>query len=267
MLPSAELDSVVADEDFGEDTEDAYGEIANIIAGVYTAVFEEEYIKQFRFVKKELQQVAPMKVDIAADQPMVDQDYYLSRMDLTLGDLQLGKVNVLFSLNLLQLSGLRAGSLSVEEDNKVLPKQGTSNGYEETDQKFGQNTLNNDNNSLDIVVVSDDDAEAVKIADVLGQAGYVVKTLSFKDNLHNYIPGNLRAIYLVMRDVNEQAFGVAIKVSSACSVPLIAAGPAWTRSKVIKAVKYGVRDILLTPASLEDIKENMNNNLLELAAA
>jgi|GEM_PF-259514 len=267
MLPSAELDSVVADEDFGEDTEDAYGEIANIIAGVYTAVFEEEYIKQFRFVKKELQQVAPMKVDIAADEPIVDQDYYLSRMDLTLGDLQLGKVNVLFSLNLLQLSGLRAGSLTVEEDNRVLPKQGTSNGYEETDQEFGQNTLNNDNNSLDIVVVSDDDAEAVKIADVLGQAGYVVKTLSFKDNLHNYIPGNLRAIYLVMRDVNEQAFGVAIKVSSACSVPLIAAGPAWTRSKVIKAVKYGVRDILLTPASLEDIKENMNNNLLELAAA
>ncbi len=46
----------------------------------------------------------------------------------------------------------------------------------------------------------------------------------------------MKAIYLVMQDVNEQAFGVAIKVSSACSVPLIAAGPDWTRTKVIKAV-------------------------------
>jgi hypothetical protein len=35
---------------------------------------------------------------------------------------------------------------------------------------------------------------------------------------------------------------------------------------VIKAVKYGVRDILLTPASEADIEENVNNNLLELAA-
>ena len=74
------------------------------------------------------------------------------------------------------------------------------------------------------------------------------------------------AVYLVMREVNEQAFGVAIKVSSSCSVPLIAAGPAWTKSKVFKAVKYGVRDILLTPASREDIEENVAKNLVKLAA-
>jgi hypothetical protein len=93
-----------------------------------------------------------------------------------------------------------------------------------------------------------------------------VKLLSFKDNVHKYIPGQLKAIYLVMRDVNEQAFGMAIKVSAAASLPLIAAGPGWTRTKVIKAVKYGVRDILLTPASKEDIEENITNNLMSLAA-
>ena len=90
--------------------------------------------------------------------------------------------------------------------------------------------------------------------------------LGFKDNIHNYIPGELKAIYLVMKDVDEQAFGTAIKISSACSVPLIAAGPGWTKTKVIKAVKYGVRDILLIPATGEEIKENVSANLLKLAA-
>jgi chemotaxis protein CheY-P-specific phosphatase CheC len=266
MLPAAELESVVAEEDFSADTQDAYGEIANIIAGVYTAVFEEQYTKRIRFVKTDLQQVAPMKVDIAGDKPIPDQDYYLSRMDLILGDDALGKVNLLFPAELMQLSGLRSGSgvgggnEETTAGGKVVADQ------EKNDSQLSQKNESNGQKSLDILIVGDDEPEVSKIAAVLGNAGYGVKTLTFKDNLNNYIPGNLKAIYLVMRDVNEQAFGVAIKVSSACSVPLIAAGPDWTRTKVIKAVKYGVRDILLTPASEEDITENVNNNLLELAA-
>jgi hypothetical protein len=93
-----------------------------------------------------------------------------------------------------------------------------------------------------------------------------VKSLTFKDSFHTYIPGQLKAIYLVMKGVNEQAFGAAIKISSACSLPLVAAGPGWTRTKVIKAVKYGVRDILVTPASKEEIEENVVNNLMKMAA-
>jgi hypothetical protein len=47
---------------------------------------------------------------------------------------------------------------------------------------------------------------------------------------------------------------------------LIAAGPEWTRSRVIKAVRYGVGDILVTPASREEIADNLRNNLLQRAA-
>jgi hypothetical protein len=266
MLPAAELESVVAEEEFGEDTQDAYGEIANIVAGVYTSVFEEQYTKRIRFVKTNLQQVAPMKVDIAADKPIPDQDYYLSRMDLTLGDAVLGKVHLLFPAELLQLSGLRQGSAAGDDNEETAAIGQAAFDQEKTDGQLPQRNESNGQTSLDILVIGDDEPEVKKIAAVLGNAGYGVKTLSFKDNLHNYIPGNLKAIYLVMRDVNEQAFGVAIKVSSSCSIPLIAAGPDWTRTKVIKAVKYGIRDILLTPASEEDISENVNSNLLELAA-
>ncbi len=266
MLPANELESTVAGEEFGEDAQDAYSEIANIITGVYTTVFEEQYIKRIRFIKTNLQNVAPMKVDIDSNEPIADQDYYLSRMDLRLGDLDLGKVNMLFPLDLLQLGGLRSETvIGGREEDVSLTGQAQSDSYK-TVQESDRRIEGNDLKSLDILVVGDDEMEAAKIAGVLVGSGYSVKELSFKDNLNNYIPGNLKAIYLVMNDVNEQVFGVAIKVSSACSVPLIAAGPGWTRTKVIKAVKYGVRDILLTPASKEDIEENVHNNLLELAA-
>ena len=73
-------------------------------------------------------------------------------------------------------------------------------------------------------------------------------------------------MFLVMKRVDEQAFGMAIKISSNCSLPIIAAGPEWTRSKVLRAVKYGVTDILLTPAEDSDIEEKIKNNIISLAA-
>ena len=120
--------------------------------------------------------------------------------------------------------------------------------------------------TVDILLIGDDANEVAKLRNILGGRGYVVRVLTFKDNVYNFISGELKAVYLVTQDVDEQAFGVAIKVSSACSLPLIAAAPGWTKTKVIQAVKYGVKDILLTPANTKDIEENIANNLVKLAA-
>lgn len=255
MLPSQELESVVSDEVLGEDTKDAYSEVANIMAGVYTAIFEEQYAKKIRFVKTELQQIVPMKVDIESDDPLINGNYYFSSLDLTIGDTALGKVNIVFPLGLFELEGLLAGEVENAEDEDVEQSATPSPG------KLATSTT-----ALDILLIGDDELETAKIAAVLGEMHFAVKSLSFKDNVHNYIPGALKAIYLVMEDVNEQVFGAAIKISTSCSLPLIAAGPSWTRTKVIKAVRYGIRDILLTPASKADIEENITNNLLKLAA-
>ena len=252
MLPSQELESVIADEVFGEDTADAYGEIANIIAGVYTAVFEEQYSKRIRFIKKEVEQVVPMKVDIASDSPFPDGSYYHSSCTLGIGDQTYGKIGLVFPLDILGLEGLLAA-----DEEPVTKAAGDAEPVAAPLAQHG---------SPDILLVGDDDTEAIKIAGVLEARGYVVKRLSFKDNVHNYLPGEIKAVFLVMREVNEQAFGAAIKISAACRLPLIAAGPAWTRSKVIKAVRYGIRDILLTPASATDVEESVVNNLLKLAA-
>lgn len=267
MLPTSELESVVAEEEFGEDTKDAFGEIANIIAGVYTGVFEEQYTKRLRFIKTDLQQVVPMKVEADADEPFPNDQYYLSTMALTMEGVALGKVNIIFPLELLQLEGLRAVEPGAEDEDVAVTdyaRNETSPRPESGRSDAGKPEVHPI--PPDILLIGDDETEAAKINSVLQGMGFSVKSLSFKDNVHNYIPGQLKAIYLVMKDVNEQAFGAAIKISSACSLPLIAAGPGWTRTKVIKAVKYGVQDILLTPAAKEDIEENVTNNLLKLAA-
>ena len=42
--------------------------------------------------------------------------------------------------------------------------------------------------------------------------------------------------------------------------------PAWTRTLVLKAVKYGACDILITPSAPADVREKIELNLVKRAA-
>lgn len=266
MLPPTELEVVIADEEFSDDTRDAYGEIANIISGVYTAVFEEQYSSKIRFIRNDLGLVIPMKVDVDSGEPMPNIEYYMSSMSLSIEGERQGKIHMLFPSTMLQLDTVaETAEAGLEEVSPVTTSvagtQQGAGGTERARQVPGKAHI-----PVDILVISDDEAESLKLAEVAESCGFSIRQVSFKDNIKSAITSELKAVYIVMRDVNEQAFGMAIKVSSSCSLPLIAAGPDWTRSKVIKAVKYGVSDILLTPAAPADIQENLENNLVQMAA-
>lgn len=259
MLPPTELERAVIDEEFGEDIEDAYGEIANIMSGVYSSIFEEQYIKKIRFVKTGLERVLALKVDTESEAPLPNQLYYMSSSSLTIAGKAMGKVQMLFPATMLQLDGLLQQEAAPPVAPRVEQAAATSSAGEVKSKSA-------DNRSIEILVVSDDAQEAAKITEVLEQRHLSAKVLSFKDSVTDYLPGEVKAIFLVMSTVNEKAFSVAIKISAACSLPLIAAGPGWTRTKVITAVKYGVNDILLTPATSDEVGEKIENISVKLAA-
>ncbi len=268
MLPPNELDAAVSEEDYSEDIADAYGEIANIIAGVYTGIFEEQYTKKWRFIRKESENVAPMKVAIDSDQPMPDQKYYLHSLQFRLDDKDLGQFHLAVPATLLQLD--RLGE-TVEENDEVSGVSGLTDkeaGHQKTkpEETIAHASPTTGSASHDVIVIGNDETEKKKIIRVLEDKGLLVKELQLKDNVYNYVNEKIKVVFLVMQDVNEIGFGVSIKISSACSCPLIAAGTAWTRTKVIKAVKYGVADILLTPATDQDITDKLDNNAVKIAA-
>lgn len=213
-----------------------------------------------------------MKVDIDSDEPVPNEIYYQSTMDLTIGGKPCGKLHLLLPADLFQLNAVEEQDgggqqdVAAQSSQAQVSSEGSSQDVGVVGPGAAAGGASDSSRPIDVLLVGDDEGEAAKIIEVLDGMGYAARLFSFKDNILNYIPGELKAVYVVTRVVNEQSFGTAIKISSSCSVPIIAAGPEWTRTKVIKAVKYGVRDILLTPAGVEDIKENVNHNLLKMAA-
>ncbi|MBU1416968.1 MAG: hypothetical protein KKD01_08110 [Proteobacteria bacterium] len=266
MLPPSELENVVSDEDFSEDTEDAYGEIANIISGVYTAVFEEKYPQKCRFIKSDIEKVIPLKVETDSEEPMPDQLYYMDSSRLTIGTREMGKIQMLFPATLLQLEQLGQRVADTYEQGEESGRTGVSAGAGSAAGRPSVRDSNYGSEYPDLLIVSNDKLECAKITAVLDGRNLAYKVLNYKESVTDYLPGEVRAIFLVMTDVNEKGLGVAIKISGVSSLPLIAAGPEWTRTKVIKAVKYGVDDILLTPATPGDIGEKLDSILAKMAA-
>ena len=110
----------------------------------------------------------------------------------------------------------------------------------------------------EVLLFSDDREESDRILAMLARIGSSGRVCHFKDPVHAALAPGVRMVVLVMGEVSEQGFGVAIKLASAgLRVPLVAAGPAWTRSLVLQAVKYGVSDVLVTPVAEEDLRARL----------
>ena len=263
MLPPSELEVVVAEEDLMPDAEDAYGEIANIIAGVYTGVFEERAKGKFRLVKRGLQKVLPAQVEVVGDAPIPDVLYYQSAASIRVDGKELGKLRLLLPADLLDLRPPAIAETAVQP--KITAPQAAPAPvppFQSESIPAAPLAAERSDGAVEALVISDDEAQAERIAAVIAQAGMTAKKIGFKDNLYSWLPGRVRVIFLVMRQVDERAFGIAIKVGAVSpSPPLVAVAPGWTRSRVIKAARYGVSDILATPASEALIGNSLRQNL------
>ena len=270
MLPEGELEDTARNEEFGDDASDAYGEVTNIIAGVYTTIFEEQYHVKLGFVKTSMEKVSPAKVDPESDDVIPNQAYYLSIGHIQYNGKDLGRVQMVIPATVLELEDLLkpVDELAEDEEAKSSEPQKTVTGKAAVSSDAAHVRLQEKSHeSTDILIFSDDDNEGSRIATALQQMGYVPRLLHFKDSVNSVLTSRIQMIFLVMQEVSEQGFGVAIKISSAgLSVPLVAAGPAWTRTLVLKAVKYGACDILITPSSPVDIREKVEVNLVKKAA-
>jgi chemotaxis protein CheY-P-specific phosphatase CheC len=271
MLPPSELETAVKEEEFTEDAKDAYGEIANIISGAYTTVFQDQYTKSIRFIKKDIDVIAPLKIDCESDDLIPAQLYYLSSSSLEINGKAYGSIELLLPANLIGLQHVGAEGKDKAGDEKLSEDVGKSTMSAKTPNQDIDTVVNGSGDTevdetAEVLIIENNNADALKIQTEIESTGISAQRISFKDSINPHLTTNIKLAIIVMDEVDEQAYGIAIKLRAMRTIPIVAAGSGWTRSKVIKAVKYGVTDILLTPSSSEDIREKINDNMLKMAA-
>ena len=260
MLPEDELATAMRADRLDQDLSDAYAEVITVIASACTAVFaEQDTVARLRFDRGT---VATLPADNRA---LPAAGYCLAAGRVAFAGRDLGRLQLLVPAHLLGLELPEA----VDEAQEAMADEGDfaataaqEPGIEEagtvTDDSGAAGEAAGAGAMAEVLLFSDDRAESDRILAMLARIGSSGRVCHFKDPVHAALAPGVRMVVLVMGEVSEQGFGVAIKLASAgLRVPLVAAGPAWTRSLVLQAVKYGVSDVLVTPVAEEDLRARL----------
>ncbi len=251
MLPDAEMENRLASGEFGEEDSDAFGELVNIIAGVFTSVFKDQCKKDpVRFVKTGLQQLDPLEA-AAGSSPIADGEYLLIEAEGEFAGESIGPLRWCFPVQAFPLA---------EEPVEGEPGAEQSQTAEtDTEQPEGAPAAAE---GKPVVVLLCNDADlGSAFADAAAQLGFVVRrsTLAAPDGEQLLADPEVKLVLLVMEEVGEKGLAAAIRIHALVQnrIPVIAAGPNWTRSMVLRAIKYGIRDILVTPAAPDCISSKL----------
>ncbi|OHB25689.1 MAG: hypothetical protein A2X84_03405 [Desulfuromonadaceae bacterium GWC2_58_13] len=266
LLPPDEMESRRKKDLFDGEVIDAYGEIANIMAGVYTAVFNEYANPKLHFKKIDLAPFAPAN----PNSPIPDGNYYVTTCSTQMAGKPLGTLNVLIPPDLLGIE---------PPEEKAQPATEPTQSASTTDRTgaSGQPTPAADSDKVPepqrstspestvILVVSETQQAAEAFAqNFIDRCNCKVTCMHFQGDFQTTAKGkNVKGVFLAMREVGERGLASIIKIQSAVGekTPLVAAGPEWTRKTVLQAVKYGASDILVTPATPEELLAKINQHM------
>ncbi len=270
MLPEEEIEASMGKGEFDGEVADAYGEVANIISGGLTQTFIDRFPQQLRFVKTTSETIVPTKLTMDDDTPFPEGQYYLASCAVSLQEKVLKRMHFLFPAEILGLDGQTETTQVAEQTDEQRTEQ-TSN--QSAGQSAGQtgstsaaaSPIQPPKDALPVILVITDAPEnAEMISHTLKNDNCDVKIIGYKDDVRTVFSSHpVLGVFLMMSEVGEKGFSVAIKLQASGYKlpPVIATGPEWTRSAVLKAVKYGARDILVTPASDDEIRNKASQHI------
>lgn len=275
MLPEEQISEQMAKAAFDGETVDAYGEVANILCGALTQVFVDRYPKKLRFVRTETEVLIPTKLDPESDQPFPEGDYYLASFAISMKGYELHRISLLFPAEVFDLYPEQAQQSAVAtpaaDGSATTTVAKTAAGTNAAAQPVSidnatpQDKANKDQTPI-VLLISERPNDAAPFVEILSASNFSSKVLSYQDDIKALAQQHqLIGIFLIMSQVSEKGFATAIKLQSLSkpAAPLIFAGPDWTRSTVMRAVKYGARDILMLPASSDEIQEKISHHILK----
>ena len=160
MLPEEEIENHIKSGELGEDLEDAFGEVANIISGGLVQNFDEMYPRKFHLKKGALHLFTPTKVKVEDPEPFPDDDYYQVSATLSCEERDLGELSFLCPVSVLHVAPRPAATSGwgEAEETPQPEKKAAAAPAPEPEQKVEPPAASKEKPAA-IVIVGDDDAQ------------------------------------------------------------------------------------------------------------
>lgn len=248
--PGILLSGSLAD-DFNVDCQDGYQEICSIFIDILDLVCNDLSEGELFMKKEAVKKEAELEFE-SADR-LDDNEQIYMRLSLELA----ADTHVCGTMHILLPMGLYANLKTFEPAHS--PVNGVS--YEEAaidDNQPFDSALESEPSELSqhaaaVLLIEDSSVQAPELLNSLEKAGIIGEGVSLSDDLSKADLDSYRAVLLVLERLDEIGLGMVIKIKSSSSVPLIVAASLWTQKDVMKALRYGVDDIIVLPAESDEL--------------
>jgi CheY-like chemotaxis protein len=242
------------------DDGDAFGEIMNQVIGSFNSVFKPGFAN-----KSHLKLIPPKKFVAGVDEltdgePVPDGEYVLYRAQLQMAGQEMERVDILMPLELAllfepQVEEPAAVAAEVPEeapDTVVSAEEIVASGIPSAEQT--------------ILFLEDNVGDRQRISEFLAAAGHKVIDGSLGADIRELFgQGDASLALIGVADTEDRELALCIKLNAMCkdgrALPIIMCAPQWTRNGVLKALKYGARDIIVKPYDSTEVLSKVSRCL------
>jgi len=242
------------------DDVDAFSEIANMINGSFNTVFQEKLPNKAHLKLLSQKKFIPEVDELTDDEPLPEGEFLMFRSKLEMAGQELNHLDVLIPVELgnqfdppaevpeEEVAAVAEEITAVVENGQTVETEGTAADRENVSADAGADS---------IVVLEDDDDERQQMIGAMEFTGYEVVEGTLNADIKELFSGrNVRLVLIGSMDADDRELAVCIKINAIrqdAPPPIIMSAQRWTRTAVLKALKYGARDIIIKPCGEDEL--------------
>lgn len=248
---------------------DAFGEIGNMINGAVNTVFQSSLSGKAHLKLQGSKKYVPEIDPLTDDDPLPNGDYLMFRARLEMEGQEMHYLDVLIPIALgnqydpppeqpeAEEAPDTEPEVQVQSDEEGAAPSGAAveSGGDEPTARAGAvaGTTGEDM----IAVFENDDDERRQLLDAVRFSGFkLVEATLNADVKEIFAQGNVRLVIIGSMDADDHELATCIKINALRQdqpIPIIMCAQRWTRTAVLKALKYGARDIVIKPCDPDEV--------------
>ncbi len=240
---------------------DAFSEIANMINGAFNTVFQSTLANKVHLKLLSPKKFIPEIDQLSDEEPLPDGDFLMFRSKLEMPGQELNHLDVLIPVDLGNQFDPPAEETVEEMEEQTATGDAVVETATEGSEESGKvvaNVVPDEGGACCIVVLEDDEIERQQMVESVEFTGYEVVEGTLNADLKELFAGrNVRLVMIGSLDADDREMAVCIKINAIrqdSPPPIIMIAQRWTRTAVLKALKYGARDIIIKPCGEDELE-------------
>jgi CheY-like chemotaxis protein len=245
---------------------DAFGEIGNMVNGAINTTFQGSLSGKAHLKLLGSKKYVPEIDPLTDDDPLPNGDYLMFRSRLEMEGQEMNHLDVLIPVELSNLydpppepapaSVDDAGAAETSAGGIETGIEREPEGDEDVPVRKAAGIAGTTGEDI-IAVFEDSDDERAQLVGSLKSVGLkLVESTLNADVKEVFSQGNVRLVVIGSQNADDRELAVCIKINALRQdqpVPILMCAQRWTRTAVLKALKYGARDIIIKPCDPEEI--------------